>query len=115
MIDTTTTPPPARGGVKHCQYCGDQFTHGQRDKYCSDECAHGAALRRKRKWNRSNLKSTPPVVVPPMPHAAPAPRRASTLAETPDVPAVTAARGEYLTGAAAATMQAVSGGRNLSL
>lgn len=101
---------------RHCQYCDDQFTPGARDKYCSDECAHGAALRRKRKWNRNNPKVTnvgDPIVTPPV--VAPTMRRAATLAETPDVPAVTAARGDYLTGAAAATMQAVSGGRNLSL
>lgn len=101
---------------RHCQYCGDQFTPGARDKYCSDECAHGAALRRKRKWNRNNPKvcyDRPAVVTAPL--RITLVRRAATLAETPDVPAVTAARGDYLTGGAAATMQAVSGGRNLSL
>jgi hypothetical protein len=37
--------------------------------------------------------------------------RARTLADTPDVPAITAERGDYVTGGAAATMQATSGGR----
>lgn len=103
-----------------CTVCGEEFKSvHHRNRICSDECRREQArvskeLYRYRVANglvRDRRPLEPRTVAP-----RPAPtRRAATLAETPDVPAVTAARGDYLTGGAAATMQAVSGGRNVSL
>ena len=114
MTDTTTTPPPARGGAKKrpaCQHCGNGFVpRTASQKYCDDECAYGAALRKQRGRNRQRDTTAGPVPAFVSQRAAPV-RRAATLAETPDVPAATADRGEQLTGGAAAVMQATSGGR----
>jgi hypothetical protein len=102
---TTTKKRPA------CQHCGNGFVpRTLSQKYCDDECAYGAALRKQRGRNRQR-----DTTAGPLPVRTPQPQRtvlrARTLADTPDVPAVAAERGDYLTGAAAATMQAVSGSR----
>lgn len=122
MTDTTTTPPPARGGACACtcRVCGCTFpSHHHRNTICSDRCrAKRNDLSRKAYRERlaqgivSDRGKIPPQ--PVAPRVVPV-KRAATLADTPDIPAVTAARGDYLTGGAAATMQAPSGGRSLGL
>jgi hypothetical protein len=105
------TPEPRAKRLPVCQHCGDKFTpRTLSQKYCDDECAHGAALRKQRGRNRQR-----DTTAGPLPARTPQPQRtvprARTLADTPDTPAITAERGDYLTGGAAATMQATSGGR----
>ena len=102
---------------KTCGHCGDQFIpkFGQ-EKYCGPDCAYNAKLRKGR-VNRGMPFHESAQALAELKASRPAPvqiKRATSLAETPDVPAVTAMRGDYLTGGASAGMQAVSGGRNLA-
>lgn len=98
---------PTKTRLRSCQHCGNGFKAvSNLQKYCNDECAYGSQLRKMRNRSaeeqRKNLASLKHVT-----QAKPKPlRRASTLAETPDIPAQGIDRGEQLTGACSATVQA---------
>jgi hypothetical protein len=99
-----------------CTVCGEEFKSvHHRNRICSDECRREQSrvskeLYRYRVANGliGDRRPLEPRTVAPR---AVTPRRAATLADTPDTPAIAAERGDYLTGAAAATMQATSGSR----
>lgn len=99
-----------------CTVCGEEFKSvHHRNRICSDKCRREQArvskeLYRYRVANglvRDRRPLEPRTVAP----RVATPRRAPTLAACDDTPAVMAARDSMLTGAAAATMQATSGGR----
>lgn len=92
---------------RSCQHCGHGFlpdSHLQ--KYCTQDCAYGAQLRKMRNHKaeeqRKNLASLQ-YVTPAKPVLL---ERASRLADAGDTPAQGIDRGEQLTGACSATIQA---------
>lgn len=92
---------------RSCQHCGNGFLpESHLQKYCTQDCAYGAQLRKMRNHKaeeqRKNMASLQ-YVTPAKPVVL---RRASSLAKTPDVPAQGIDRGEQLTGACSATIQA---------
>lgn len=96
--------------AKSCQHCGHGFRpESHLQKYCNDECAWGAQLRKMR--NRSaeeqakNLAALKHVTEAKPVRAI---KRASSLAEADDTPGQARDRGEQLTGACAARCQADS-------
>ena len=100
--------------MRQCPECNDPLDADAPNSkvYCCRTCL----VRARNKRNRPvRLTANIPVAAYTAPVRTPQPHRtvlrARTLADTPDVPAVAAERGDYLTGAAAATMQAVSGAR----
>ena len=99
-----------------CTVCGEEFKSvHHRNRICSDECRLTQQRVSKELYRqrvaaglvRDRRPLEPRTVAP---RVVPV-RRAATLAETPDVPACAADRGDYLTGGAAAAMQATSGAR----
>jgi len=92
---------------RSCQHCGRGFTPDSHlQKYCNDECSYGAQLRKMRTHKAEEQAK----ILASWKHVAEAKpvtlKRASTLAETEDIPAQSRDRGEQLTGACSATVQA---------
>ncbi len=105
--------------METCAQCGIEFQPElTRQKYHSPACAAEAAHQKgkerddkraadRARW-RAEYRNTPPPVQPAVRRVPTL--RARTLAETPDLPCDTAARGDMLTGAAPAANHGASVG-----